>query len=131
MLSVASLAAAYAGADETIQFLADRGAKRDVMDRFGQTPLSIASAIITAGMADYADPRPRRYRKSTVDLLLQLGATSLEESGVQSLGSMAVSKEWRRPQSKPMVNGERSPWVFPVISKKERYHSKARRSLPG
>ena len=86
-------AAAYAGADETIQFLADRGAKLDVMDGFGQTPLSIASAIITAGMADYADPRPRRYRKSTVDLLLQLGAISLEESGVEILGAMAVSKE--------------------------------------
>ena len=86
-------AAAYAGADETIRFLADKGANVDVMDRFGQTPLSIASAIITAGMADYADSRPRRYRKSTVDLLLQLGATSLEESGVQSLGSLAVSKE--------------------------------------
>ena len=86
-------AAAYAGADEIIRFLADQGADLDVMDRFGQTPLSIAAAIITAGMADYADPRPRRYRKSTVDLLLQLGATSLEESGVQSLGSLAVSKE--------------------------------------
>ncbi len=86
-------AAAYMGADETIWFLADLGVKLDVMDRFGQTPLSIASAIITAGMADYADPRPRRYRKSTVDLLLQLGATSLEESGVEILGSMAVSKE--------------------------------------
>ena len=44
-------------------------------------------------MADYADPRPRRNRKSTVDLLLQLGAATLEESGVEILGSMAVSKE--------------------------------------
>ncbi len=84
-------AAAYAGADETIQFLADRGAGLDVKDGYGQTPLSIASAIITVGMADYADPRPRRYRRSTVDLLLQLGATPIDQSGVEIFSSIAVA----------------------------------------
>jgi ankyrin repeat protein len=35
--------AAYTGANEIIQFLAGRGAKLNVMNKFGETPLSIAA----------------------------------------------------------------------------------------
>lgn len=75
--------AAYTGSDEIIRFLVEKGAKMDVMDRFGQTPLSIAEGVITVGLGDDAVRRPRNVRKSTADLLLQLGATPLEASGVQ------------------------------------------------
>jgi uncharacterized protein len=82
-------AAAYVGADAVIQFLVEKGAKMDVMDDFGQTPLSIAEGVMTVGLADRpgrkarkADMAPHK-RKSTSDLLLKLGATPLTASGVQ------------------------------------------------
>ena len=82
--------AAYTGADAIITFLVDHGANMGAHDRFGQTPLSIAEAVITVGLGDYADVRPRKYRTTTVDLLVKLGAPSLEASGVRRLGSLAV-----------------------------------------
>lgn len=75
--------AAYMGANTIIQFLVDKGAKIDVMDNFGQTPLSIASRIITVRMNLYVG-RPRKFRESTANLLLKLGATPLAASGVQA-----------------------------------------------
>ena len=77
--------AAYCGDDGVIQFLVEHGAKMDVMDKFGQTPLSIAEAIITVGLGDDAIRRPCCLRKSTSGLLLKLGATPLEASGVKIL----------------------------------------------
>ena len=74
--------AAYIGANTIIQFLVDKGAKIDVMDNFGQTPLSIASRIITEQMNLYVG-RPRKFREGTVSLLLKLGATPLTASGVK------------------------------------------------
>ena len=85
--------AAYTGSDAIVQFLVSKGAKLDVFDKFGQTPLSIAEAVVTAGLGGNADVRPRRYRKSTVDLLLKLGATPTERAGVQVVGSMAVKPD--------------------------------------
>jgi hypothetical protein len=55
----------------------------DVFDEYGQTPLSIASAVATAGLKEYYYQRSQVLRKSTVDLLLKLGATPLDRSGVQ------------------------------------------------
>ena len=75
--------AAYGGDDGVIQFLVEHGAKMDVMDKYGQTPLSIAEAIITVGLGDDAVKRPCCLRKSTSDLLLKMGATPLEASGVK------------------------------------------------
>jgi hypothetical protein len=57
----------------------------EVFDEYGQTPLSIANAVITVGIKDYYYQSSRVVRKSTSDLLLKLGATPLEQSGVQIL----------------------------------------------
>ena len=77
--------AAYKGVDAVVRFLVDHGARMDVFDEYGQTPLSIANAVITAGSKDAYYQSSRVVRKSTVDLLLALGAKSLSESGVQIL----------------------------------------------
>ena len=69
--------------DAVVQFLVDRGARLDVFDEYGQTPLSIANAVITAGSKDAYYQSSRVVRKSTADLLLKLGAKPLAESGVQ------------------------------------------------
>jgi ankyrin repeat protein len=82
--------AAYTGADDIAAFLVSKGGKLEELDKYGQTPLSIASAVVTEGLADFADVRPRRWRDSTVNLLLKLGAVPVEMSGVKVAGSLAV-----------------------------------------
>jgi uncharacterized protein len=77
--------AAYKGVDAAVQLLVERGAKLDVLDEYGQTPLSIANAVITVGSKDAYYQSSRVVRKSTSDLLLKLGAKPLAESGVQIL----------------------------------------------
>jgi ankyrin repeat protein len=78
--------AAYKGVDAAVRFLIDRGARTEVFDEYGQTPLSIASTIITVRSNDAYYQSSRIFRKSTVDLLLKLGARPLAESGVEVLG---------------------------------------------
>jgi ankyrin repeat protein len=78
-------AAAYQGLNDVIEFLAGHGANLDAKDRFGQTPLSVAYAIITKGMGDAYYQTPRVYRRETADLLLKLGATPLDRSGVAAV----------------------------------------------
>jgi ankyrin repeat protein len=75
--------AAYKGVDSVVQFLVEKGAKTEVFDEYGQTPLSIANAVITVGSKDAYYQSSRVVRKSTSDLLLKLGAKPLAESGVQ------------------------------------------------
>jgi hypothetical protein len=53
------------------------------MDRFGQTPLSIARSVITEGIGAAYYQTPRIFRQDTADLLMKLGATPLEQSGVK------------------------------------------------
>src|SRR6266850_1177135 len=77
--------AAYKGVDSVVRFLVEKGAKTEVFDEYGQTPLSIANAVITAGVNDYYYQSSRVIRKSTSDLLLKLGARPLTESGVRIL----------------------------------------------
>ncbi|MBI3934719.1 MAG: ankyrin repeat domain-containing protein [Acidobacteria bacterium] len=69
-------AAAYSGADEIIQFLAEKGAKLDVQNGCGQTPLSLADGSNPRGLI--AIPRAR---ESTAALLLKLGAGATPLSG--------------------------------------------------
>src|SRR5262249_29473856 len=77
-------AAAYQGLNDVIELLAAKGAKLDVKDGFGQTPLSIAYAIVTKDLGDAYYQTARVFRQDTADLLLKLGATPLEKSGVVS-----------------------------------------------
>jgi len=77
--------AAYHGRNDIIKVLIENGANLNAMDELGQTPLSISYAVVTpAGNYAYYQS-PRTFRRSTVDLLLSLGATPLEESGVEIL----------------------------------------------
>lgn len=68
-------AAAYAGSNKIIRFLVDSGASVDRKDNFGQTPLSIAEAIIPAGLD--RNKRPLAAHESTASLLRELGAAPL------------------------------------------------------
>jgi ankyrin repeat protein len=77
--------AAYKGVDTIIQLLVERGARIEVFDEYGQTPLSIANAVITVGSKDAYYQSSRVVRKTTSDLLLKLGARPLPESGVRIL----------------------------------------------
>ena len=77
--------AAYKGIDSVVQFLVEKGAKMDVFDEYGQTPLSITYSAITVGGRYAYGNSPREFHATTRDLLLKMGATPLEKSGVQIL----------------------------------------------
>jgi len=59
----------------------------EVFDEWGQTPLSIASAVITAKV-NALELAARILRKSTAELLLKLGAKPLAESGVEMVNQL-------------------------------------------
>ena len=62
-------AAAFVGADDIVEFLADEGAEVDVKDKRGQTPWSMAEGIASGTAGEYG------YHPSTSSLLVELGAT--------------------------------------------------------
>jgi cytohesin len=74
--------ASYQGLNDVIEFLVAKGAKLDAKDSFGQTPLSISYSIITKEIGSEVLQIPRILRQDTADLLLRLGATPLDRSGV-------------------------------------------------
>lgn len=74
--------ATYQGLNDVIAFLASKGARLDAKDGFGQTPLSISNTIITKEVSEHGYQAPRIFRRDTAELLLRLGATPLEKSGV-------------------------------------------------
>lgn len=76
-------AATYQGLDDVIEFLVSKGAKIDAFDKLGQTPLSISLSVLTKDAGAKRLQIPRRYRRETAELLLHLGATPLDKSGVQ------------------------------------------------
>jgi ankyrin repeat protein len=75
--------ATYQGLDDVIELLVGRGAKIDAFDKLGQTPLSISLSVLTKDAGAKRLQIPRRYRRETAELLLRLGATPLNKSGVQ------------------------------------------------
>jgi ankyrin repeat protein len=72
--------AAFSGADDLVQFLADRGAKVDVQDTRGETPWSMAAGLSTV----------LRYRgqygahESTARLLQKLGAQPITQQELEA-----------------------------------------------
>jgi ankyrin repeat protein len=82
--------AAYQGLNDVIEFLAGKGAKLDAKDHFGQTPLSISHAIVTRDLGGAYYQAARVFRRDTADLLLKLGATPLDRSGVVAVNQRAV-----------------------------------------
>lgn len=61
--------ASYIGADAITQFLLEKGAKADVKDSYGMTPLDVAEANMPPALP--RTKRVRRSHKSTADLLRQ------------------------------------------------------------
>jgi len=75
-------AAAYQGNNPVIEYLVSKGAKIDQKDEFGQTALSISLSVLTKDIGARRLQIPRRYRQETAELLLKLGAGTLEKTGV-------------------------------------------------
>jgi uncharacterized protein len=75
-------AAAYVGSNAIVQFLVDKGAKLNVKDKYGQTPLTVAEMVFPASLVD-GYLKPHTVHKSTADLLRKLGATPIPASGMQ------------------------------------------------
>jgi ankyrin repeat protein len=75
-------AASYQGLNDLVELLVNRGAKIDTLDGLGQTPLSIALSVLTKEAGARRLQIPRRFRGETAELLLKLGATPLNKSGV-------------------------------------------------
>jgi uncharacterized protein len=78
-------AAAYQGLNDVIAFLVSKSAKLDAKDSFGQTPLSISMSVLVKDIGDRRLQIPRKFRRETAELLLKLGATPLDRSGVAVL----------------------------------------------
>src|SRR5262249_24408235 len=78
-------AAAYQGLNDVVEYLVGKGVDIDAKDGYGQTPLSIASVVHTKQIGNNVPQIPRIYRRDTIDLLLKLGATPLDRSGVEVL----------------------------------------------
>jgi ankyrin repeat protein len=74
--------ASYQGLTDVIEYLASKGADVNEMDAFGQTPLSISMAVLTQDIGARRPQIPRRFRGEVAQLLLKLGATPLDKSGV-------------------------------------------------
>ena len=74
--------AAYQGLNDVIEYLVSRGANIDAKDALGQTPLSISLSVLTKEAGARRLQVPRRFRGDTAELLLRLGATPLNRSGV-------------------------------------------------
>ena len=74
--------ASYQGLTDVIEYLASKGGDVNEMDAFGQTPLSIAMAVLTQDIGARRPQIPRRFRGEVAQLLLKLGATPLDKSGV-------------------------------------------------
>jgi ankyrin repeat protein len=75
-------AAAYQGLNDVIAYLVSKGAMIDQKDEFGQTALSISLSVLTKDIGARRLQIPRRYRQETAELLLKLGAGTLEKTGV-------------------------------------------------
>jgi uncharacterized protein len=67
--------AAYAGEDDIIRFLAQKGAHLDAKDKYGQTPWSIAEGIVPPTLLKHKE-KPLGSRQSSARLLRNLGSNT-------------------------------------------------------
>ncbi len=83
------LATYYGEKEELIKYLVEQSADVNALDGYGQTPLSIASAFLTKAIVDCQclDQASTVLRPGVVDLLLALGATPIEQSGVVGIST--------------------------------------------
>jgi len=90
-------AASYQGLNEVISYLVSKGANINAKDDFGQTPLSISLSVLTKEIGARRLQIPRRYREDTAKLILKLGATPLDKSGVvvvlQRTGDLELGRD--------------------------------------
>jgi uncharacterized protein len=97
-------AAAYQGLNDVIEYLVSKGAKIDQKDEFGQTALSISLSVLTRDIGARRLQIPRRYRQDTAELLLKLGAGTLDKTGVdvilQRSGDLNLGNRTQGPDSK-------------------------------
>jgi ankyrin repeat protein len=77
--------ATYQGITDLMEFLVSKGANINAMDGFRQTPLSISLSVLTKEAGAHRLQIPRRYRPDVAELLLKMGATPLEKSGVNAV----------------------------------------------
>jgi ankyrin repeat protein len=87
-------AAAYIGSDSLVTFLVDEGAKINIKNGCGQSPLSLAQRASTVGLVQMEWPAD--IRESTAELLLALGADDATASvpvGVCVLGRPGLDSE--------------------------------------
>jgi ankyrin repeat protein len=94
--------ASYQGLTDVIEYLVSKGSNINEMDSFGQTPLSISLAVLVQDIGARRLQIPRRYRKEVAELLLKLGATPLDKSGVivvlQRTGDLELGREEKAEQ---------------------------------
>src|SRR5690606_38612415 len=83
--------ASYQGLNDVVELLVEHGAELDAFDEFGQTPLSIALAVLTEGIGARYAQNPKFLYQDTADLLLELGATPLAQSGVKIRACMTTA----------------------------------------
>jgi len=74
--------ASYQGLNDVIEYLTSKGGNIDAKDQLGQTPLSISLSVLTKEAGARRLQIPRRFRGETAQLILKLGATPLNKSGV-------------------------------------------------
>jgi ankyrin repeat protein len=73
-------AAAFIGATKLVKLLVESGAKVNVMNGCGQTPMGLALANDSTGLLDRTLPRPE-----TAEMLLELGAGETAPSGTRGV----------------------------------------------
>ena len=78
--------AAFTGANEVIKFLVEKGAKLDAMDKFGETPLSIAEGDPNGLKSDFGGVITPVH-ESTAKLIRQLGGELWTQREVASAAS--------------------------------------------
>ena len=84
--------AAYQGLNDVVEFLVSKGARLDARDGFGQTPLSISNTLLTKEVLTHGYQAPRIFRRDTAELLLKLGATPLDRSGVVGVVQRVITE---------------------------------------